>query len=193
MTGTRVWALFRLVMAVGTLWALLVQFGKVDADPELTVGGFLSLFTNESNFLAALSLIVGGIWLWRGQGSPDWFDFARGALVTWLALTGIVFLVLLADPELRFKYHINEPSDQLHKAMPLFLLVDCAAAGVLRILADPGPLGGLVSIRLPGPARAGRLWGRLALRFGHGGGVPAVQRPRGVARQHHAGPTSGER
>jgi hypothetical protein len=124
MTGKRVWALFRLVMAVGTLWALLVQFGKVDADPELTVGGFLSLFTNESNFLAALSLIVGGIWMWRGQESPDWFDFARGALVTWLALTGIVFLVLLADPELRFKYHINEPSDQLHKAMPLFLLVD---------------------------------------------------------------------
>jgi hypothetical protein len=123
MTVSRVWAMLRLVMAAGTLWALVEQFGKVDADPELTVGGFFSLFTNESNFLAAMVLIAGGLWLWRGEGGPPWFDFVRGAMVTWLALTGIVFMVLLVDPELRFRYHIDEPSDQLHKVMPVFLLV----------------------------------------------------------------------
>lgn len=124
MTANRGWALARLAMAAGTLWALVAQFRKVEVDPDLTVGGYFSLFTNESNFLVALALIAGGIWLWRGQIAPDWFDFARGALVTWLALTGIVFMALLADPDLRFTYHIDEPSDLLHKAMPVFLLVD---------------------------------------------------------------------
>ncbi len=124
MTAGKGWALARLVMAFGTLWALVVQFRKVKHEPDLTVGGFFSLFTNESNFLAAMALIAGGIWLWRGVPAPDWFDFARGALVTWLALTGIVFIALIVDPDRRFTYHINEPSDQLHKVMPLFLLAD---------------------------------------------------------------------
>lgn len=124
MNWPRIWAVVRIAMALGTLVALRVQFGKIDDEPDLTVAGFFSLFTNESNMLAVAVLLVGAALVFLNRDPPAWWDMLRGALVTWLALTGIVYIALISEPERRFAYSITEASDQLHKVMPLFLLLD---------------------------------------------------------------------
>lgn len=124
MTLNRAWALVRVAVAVCTVVALRVQFGKIDEEPGLTVGGFFSLFTNESNMLAVIVLVAGAVFTLGNLAPPRWWDALRGAVLTWLALTGIVYVALISEPERRFVYDIGEASDHLHKVMPLFLLLD---------------------------------------------------------------------
>lgn len=124
MTFSSIWAVVRLAMAAATVVALRVQFGKIDDEPGLTIGGFFSLFTNESNILAVVMLVVGAVFTLAALTPPAWWDALRGATLTWLALTGIVYVALISEPERRFVYDISEASDHLHKVMPLFLLLD---------------------------------------------------------------------
>lgn len=76
---------------------------------------FFSYFTIESNILGVLVLAWGGI---RGRVS----DQVRGAVVVYLAITGVVYAVLLADvPGQHIEPWVNTV---VHQVMPIVVVAD---------------------------------------------------------------------
>lgn len=82
------------------------------------VANFFSYFTIESNVLAVVVLLVGGL---RDPRSTGW-AYVRGAVTLYMVITGIVYAVLLADVDVQ----LTTPwiNDTLHRYLPLLLLLD---------------------------------------------------------------------
>ena len=82
------------------------------------LSNFFSYFTIESNVLAAVVLLVGGLVAPRSTG---WAYF-RGAVTLYMTITGIVYATLLSDiPVGLTSAWINTA---LHRVLPLLLLAD---------------------------------------------------------------------
>lgn len=79
---------------------------------------FFSYFTIESNVLAVVVLLVGGLLDPRSTG---WAYF-RGAVTLYMTITGIVYAALLSDVDVQ----LTTPwiNDTLHRYVPLLLLLD---------------------------------------------------------------------
>jgi hypothetical protein len=86
-----------------------------------SLADFFSYFTIESNLLAIVVLIVGGVL--NPQG-PRWV-YLRGAATVFMVITGIVYAVLLAHAEVG----LTSPwiNDTLHRVTPVVMLVDWIA------------------------------------------------------------------
>jgi len=82
---------------------------------------FFSYFTIESNLVAIVVLIAGGVL--NPQG-PRWV-YVRGAATLFMVITGIVYAVLLAHAEVG----LTSPwiNDTLHRVTPLVMLADWIA------------------------------------------------------------------
>jgi hypothetical protein len=82
------------------------------------VANYFSYFTIESNVLAVVMLLVGGL---RDPRSDRW-AYVRGAVTLYTTITGIVYAALLADDEVG----LISPwvNDVLHQVMPLLVLAD---------------------------------------------------------------------
>lgn len=120
------YAVVRWCAALVGVVGISVQFRGALHDPEKTVADFFSEFTTQSNIFAAVVLAAGGWFLWNeGRTGRRWEEL-RGASVTYLALTGIVFYFLVAgtrEPVGPTYYH-EWASHILHRVMPIALLVD---------------------------------------------------------------------
>jgi hypothetical protein len=108
------------------LVALSVQFRGALHDPEKTAADYFSEFTTQSNLLAAVVLGAGGWHLWTGQQAGRRWETLRGATVTYMALTGIVFYFLVAGTREAAgpTYYHEWASHILHRVIPVALLVD---------------------------------------------------------------------
>jgi len=83
-----------------------------------SVANFFSYFTVESNVLAIV-VLVGGAVLTR---CPRGWPYFRGAVTLYLAITGIVYALLLSDVDVQLSGQWMNAT--LHEVLPLFLLVD---------------------------------------------------------------------
>ena len=118
-------AVARVVFAVLALVAIVSQFTRSFDDPFLGASNFPFLFTYQSNFLAALVLLAGAWRLWEAQQDTLRWDLVRGAVVTWMATTGIVHAVLPTSAnDTGIVYNYPWATDVLHIVMPLVLLAD---------------------------------------------------------------------
>lgn len=83
-----------------------------------TAANFFSFFTIQSNVLAAVVLLVGGL---LDPRSSRW-AYVRGAVTLYMTITGIVYLALLRDVDVQ----LTSPwvNDVLHRYVPLLLLLD---------------------------------------------------------------------
>jgi hypothetical protein len=96
----------------------LVALGTALADSTGSFGNFASYFTIESNVLAVVVLLVGGL---ADPRSTRW-AYVRGAVTLYMTITMIVYAVLLADVDVQLqKQWVN---DSLHRWVPLLLLLD---------------------------------------------------------------------
>jgi hypothetical protein len=89
----------------------------------ITVGtgglaNFFSYFTIESNLLAIVVLLTGGL---ADPRSRDW-GYLRGAATLFMVITGIVYAALLANAEVGLKTAWID--DTLHRVLPLVMLAD---------------------------------------------------------------------
>ncbi|MFC9662391.1 Pr6Pr family membrane protein [Nocardia sp. NPDC127606] len=102
---------------LGILALVWIPLRNVDT-ATFSLTNYLSYFTIESNILAVLVLLVGGL---VAPQSPRWQIF-RGAVTLYMLITMVVYAVLLAnvDVMLTDKW-IN---DVLHRILPLVLLLD---------------------------------------------------------------------
>lgn len=126
----------RVGFAMLALVAIVAQFTRSFDDPFLSASNFPFLFTYQSNTVAALVLLAGAWRLWTGQlDSPGW-DLVRGAVVTWMATTGIVHAVLPTSAnDTGIVYNYPWATDVLHIVMPLVLVLDWLLAPPRRHLA----------------------------------------------------------
>jgi hypothetical protein len=83
-----------------------------------SLGNFFSYFTIESNMLAIVVLIVGGL---LNPQSRDW-AYLRGAATLFMVITGIVYAALLANAEVGLTTAWID--DTLHRVIPLVMLAD---------------------------------------------------------------------
>lgn len=136
---TKTWSILRLVMAALILAAVLAEFrNAISTDPAegsstaTILVNFFSYFTIESNLFALAALVAGAVWaLTRKTREPEWIAVLFAAATTFMAITGIVYNLLLRGLALATTPWANEV---LHLIGPVFLVVDLLFAPPRRRL-----------------------------------------------------------
>jgi hypothetical protein len=114
---------YRVAFAALTAVALGWQAHLVVAQGR-RLDNFFSYFTIESNILATVALAWGGVTLLAGRRTVP--DVLRGAVVVYLAVTGIVYATLLANlPGQSIEPWVNTV---VHRVTPIVLVVDWLVA-----------------------------------------------------------------
>jgi hypothetical protein len=111
----------RLAFATLAIVAMTYQFAET-ANSDFAKVNFFSFFTIQSNLLgvAALFLLV---LVPRGRRSPL-VDGFRSAAVLYMAITGVVFAVLLSGLQAELQTTIPWVDFTVHKLMPIVLVAD---------------------------------------------------------------------
>jgi hypothetical protein len=102
--------------------AMTYQYAVAAERPDFGAGNFFSFFTIQSNILAAAMLVLTAL-VRRGERTVL-FDAARGAVTLYIAITGVVFALLLSGHQ----EDVNTTSDWVnfvvHQLIPIVLVVD---------------------------------------------------------------------
>lgn len=126
-----VWGVIRIVAAAGIIVAIVGQFAKslsMVPDPALFVINFLSFFTILSNALSAIVLLIGAWYAFRASRDPEWYNFVRAAIVTYMATTFVVYNLLLRDISLDQATTLPWSNEILHVWAPLYVILDWVLA-----------------------------------------------------------------
>ena len=109
---------YRIVLAAYGLTAVVVQLGEVLRHHGGVIN-FFSFFTIQSNLLAAAVFIYGAT---RAVRPGD--DALRGAATTYMAITGVVYAVLLSHLQAAADSSLGWVNVALHKVLPLLVFLD---------------------------------------------------------------------
>lgn len=114
---------YRLGFAILGASAIITEILVLHSEGIFDPGNFFSFFTIQSNILAVIVLIVGGLMAATARKSRR-FEFFRGATTFYMVVTGLVFAVLLSSLEgIRLT---ATPWDNvvLHYVIPVVMLAD---------------------------------------------------------------------
>jgi hypothetical protein len=123
----RVFGVLRLLAAAAIVVAIVGQFSKslsMVPDPAAFVVNFFSFFTILSNALSAIVLLIASWYALRAERDPEWVNFTRGAVVTYMATTFVVYNLLLRDISLDQATTLPWSNEILHVWAPLYLILD---------------------------------------------------------------------
>jgi hypothetical protein len=134
---------FSLLIGAAVVGQLIVTYNYVSASNAAGVPtaiiNFLSFFTIQSNVIAAVTLFIGAVLLWRAKSidepEPRWFAVLLAAATTYMLTTGVVYNVLLRGVELPQGSTLGWSNEVLHLVAPLYMLVDLLFAPRRRSLA----------------------------------------------------------
>lgn len=115
----RLLSVLRLCFGLLVTVALTVQAHHV-ATQDASLVNFFSYFTNLSNIAGAAVLLAGGTLGLLNRGRLP--DLLRGAVVLYLVVTGLIYLIALSGYELGLL--LPWVNTVLHRVMPLVLLAD---------------------------------------------------------------------
>ena len=121
---TRYWlAIFRLVFGIlGVATVFILMVNRWDAE-SFRVSNYFSFFTIQSNLMAAAILIYGAVRVIK----PDALsrrDILRGAIMLYMAMTGIVYGLLLSGYQEALQTTVAWADTVLHKIIPLVMVID---------------------------------------------------------------------
>lgn len=112
---------FRLFFGVLTLVAIGIQF-SISMSLGFSPVSFFSYFTNLTNVIVSLILIISAVALLRQREPSTRDDLIRGAGVVYITVVGLVYVVLLRGEDLgALLPWINT---QLHIVMPIVVIAD---------------------------------------------------------------------
>jgi hypothetical protein len=113
-------------LAVAAL-AIVALTHQLDSLGGAKAGNFFSFFTVQSNIaaVAMLALLV----VVRRPERAVWFEAVRGGVVFFIAVTGIVFALLLQGLQEELQTTIPWVDTVVHRVMPLALLLDWLLEG----------------------------------------------------------------
>lgn len=88
-------------------------------EPTFSLANFFSYFTVLSNLYAMVVLAVTGAW--AGERLSHRWELARGASVLYMAMTGLVYAVLLSGVDVQTDQYTNWV---MHRIVPLVVVLD---------------------------------------------------------------------
>lgn len=109
----------RLLMALLIIAALVSN--AIAAGQDGLLAQNVSYFTNQSNLFFVV-LIAAGLLL--GARRPAWFDDVRGAVAFYLAMTGIIYALLVAPLDELLRWDIGWTGIVLHRLAPVVAVLD---------------------------------------------------------------------
>src|SRR5580765_7780915 len=98
------------------------QAGALSNADVFKPGNFFSFFTIQSNILGVVALTAAAF-VPRPDRSAE-FDVARGAATLYMAITGVVFALLLSGHQESLDTHIAWVNFVVHTLMPIVLVAD---------------------------------------------------------------------
>ncbi|MFF1572649.1 Pr6Pr family membrane protein [Leifsonia sp. NPDC058292] len=122
----------RVLMAALTIAAVGAQFAtsvnnvvNKNGDVGAFVLNFFSFFTIDSNVLYVVVLLIGAVILFARKGDdPHWFTVLRAVATTYMAVTGIVYNLLLRNIALPQGTTVEWANEVLHVVGPVYILLD---------------------------------------------------------------------
>ena len=111
----------RLLVALLVLAALLDN--AVGAAQDGLLAQNISYFTNQSNLFFVILIVAGTV---LGARRPPCFDDLRGAVAFYLAMTGIIYALLVAPLDELLRWDIGWTGIVLHRLAPLVAVLDWA-------------------------------------------------------------------
>lgn len=121
-------AAVRILFALLGFSGLVTEVATLAARHRFDAGNFFSYFTVESNLLAVISLLLGGIAVAAGRVSPA-LDFFRGAVTLYMTTVILIFIVLLSGYSSADLTAVPWDNTVLHYIMPIVLIVDWLITG----------------------------------------------------------------
>ena len=112
----------RVALASIAIVAMTYQFATLNVRPDYAKGNFFGFFTIQSNIIGVTALFA-LVLVPRARRSPL-FDGARSAAVLYMAITGVVFALLLAGLQEDLQTTIPWVDFVVHKLMPVVLVAD---------------------------------------------------------------------
>jgi hypothetical protein len=85
---------------------------------------FFSFFTIDSNVGAVAAFAIGAVFLIRNLGDPGWFALLRASITTYMAVTFVVYNLLLRGIELPQGTTVPWSNEILHVVAPLLIVLD---------------------------------------------------------------------
>jgi hypothetical protein len=128
--------LYRTLFGLLALSAIVTEIATLHERGTLDLGNFASYFTVESNVYAGVVLVVSGFAL-TARGEAAWLALLRGAATLYLAITGLVFSLLLAGLEGVEFTAVPWDNLVLHYLMPVAVVADWLLAPPVRRIAFP--------------------------------------------------------
>ena len=123
----KVFGVLRLLAAGAIITAIVGQFAvslSMVPDPAAFVINFFSYFTILSNLVAAIWMLLGAWFSFTRSKDPRWFNYSRGAVVTYMATTLVVYNLLLREISLDQATTVPWSNEILHLWAPLYLVLD---------------------------------------------------------------------
>ena len=111
---------YRLGFALLATIALVVQYADSSQISGFSAVNFFSYFTILSNILGAVVLL----WAAFSYRRSEALDYVRGAAAAYLAVTGLVFALLLADESESLGMLYPWVDGIVHELMPLVVIFD---------------------------------------------------------------------
>jgi hypothetical protein len=115
-------SLARLAFGTLAIVAMTYQFAVLNVEPGYAKGNFFSFFTIQSNILAVAALFL--LVAVPRERRTALFDGARQAAVLYIAITGVVFALLLSGLQEDVQTSASWVDFVVHKLMPVVLVVD---------------------------------------------------------------------
>lgn len=112
----------RLGFATTAVVAMSYQYAASSDRPGFDSANFFSFFTIQSNILAAAALALAA--LVRSEERTRVFDVLRGATTLYIAITGVVFALLLAGLQESLQTPSPWVNFVLHKLIPVVVVAD---------------------------------------------------------------------
>lgn len=113
----------RLAVAAVVIAAVVTQLVSGLQRDSFRISNFLSYFTIESNIIGAAVMIVAAVAALRGRTSLG-LSALRGAATLYMAITGLVYNLLLRGLEESLQTPIPWVNNVLHVSFPIVILLD---------------------------------------------------------------------
>lgn len=130
----RMLGVFRLLIAVLEIVALIGNFQYVLGFRFFATANFFSYFTVQSAFLAVATLGVAGAFALLATHDPPWLGVVRTMVTVYVLVSGIVFALIVAQASTR-DYRVDVPwSDTLlHFVVPALALIAWTTDSIIAV------------------------------------------------------------
>jgi len=118
--GQVIGRILRLLMAAAVVAAIITQLSNTIRNGNSVVN-FFSFFTIQSNIIGVVAITIAALAGPRARSSV-WLSQLRGAATLYMAITGMIFSLLLSGADVQTP--IPWVNSTLHYVFPLFIVID---------------------------------------------------------------------